>query len=318
MNKLLVGLLIAGSITLVGGGAIMLTTLPSFKEKSSMNFVTNEHIIEESFENINIDVETAKVNIKQAEDGVNKVVCIEKEDCKHTVNVQDNSLCITIEDEREWHQKLFAFEIGQTEVNIYLNSVSYSNLDIKMDTGGLTVDGGFTFSKIDAQNDTGSIVINSNVTGKVKCVCATGSMKLENMTANSVDLQNDTGFITLEKVNVAEGITCENDTGPIKLTDVNCKTLNVSNDTGTIKLTNTIAEQNIIAKNSTGGIKLEKVDANSLNLSCSTGSITGTILTPKIFSCTSSTGKVTVPTSTTGGPCVATTSTGSINLSIAA
>ena len=107
MNKFLVGLLVTGCIALAAGGTIVGISIANGSFVESDKTVTNEHVLEGNFENIYIDVETANITINKATDGVNKVVCTEREDGPHTVKIENNYLNITYTDNLKWYKKMF-------------------------------------------------------------------------------------------------------------------------------------------------------------------------------------------------------------------
>ena len=313
MNKFLTGLLIIGAITIiVGGGLIGVGCATS----NGGAYETNEYKLDEAFEKINIDVETASVEIKASTDGQNKVVCYEKEDRKHTVKVADNKLSITYVNNLPWYKKIFNFSIKGPQITIYLADTKYDTLVGKINTGSYTINAGFTFGSMDLKSDTGSITVNSYSESFIKAETDTGNIKLNNVKAKNLDLESDTGSIDINNSIIEENIEAETDTGHINFESVKCNDVNANDSTGSIKFNNTIVINKITAKTSTGSIKFDKSDANTLSLKASTGSITGTLLSNKIFYCSSDTGRVNVPSSTDGGLCEAETDTGSINLSI--
>ena len=105
-------------------------------------------------------------------------------------------------------------------------------------------------------------------------------------------------------------------TGSVDLTDVNCKTLATKGSTGDICLKNVIADESITIKRNTGDVEFVKCDANEITVKVSTSDVKGSLLSDKVFSAKTSTGKVKVPDSTSGGVCEITTSTGDINIEI--
>ena len=105
-------------------------------------------------------------------------------------------------------------------------------------------------------------------------------------------------------------------TGSIDLTGVSCKALATKGSTGDICLDNVIADESINIKRSTGNVKFVKCDAEEIFVKVSTGDVTGSLLSDKVFSTKTSTGRVSVPNTTTGGVCEITTNTGDINIEI--
>ena len=125
-----------------------------------------------------------------------------------------------------------------------------------------------------------------------------------------------TGDVSAKSVSsdgeVSVGVT----TGDACLTDLTCKNLTSSGSTGNITLKSVRASDSISLKRSTGDVTFDGCDATALTVKTSTGNVRGSLLTEKIFSVKTSTGKVSVPDGTSGGTFDATTSTGDIIIKI--
>ena len=251
-----------------------------FRELGSMRYVTNKHVIEDSFEGVSIDTVTADVEIKPSEDGQCRVVCHEKEKMTHTVAVQNGVLKISLLDERNWldHLKGTLFSFGSTSVTVYLPQREYDEL------------------KVD------------NTTGYVKLA---GEWKL-----NELDLKTTTGDIQVKGVVSKGDVSFRVSTGKITLENAACKNLIANGSTGKVVLKNVIASDTMRLKCSTGDIKLEYCDAGEVSLKTTTGNVTGSFLTPKIIYAKSTTGKVDVPQLTSGGLCEVSVTTGDIYIKI--
>jgi DUF4097 and DUF4098 domain-containing protein YvlB len=93
--------------------------------------------------------------------------------------------------------------------------------------------------------------------------------------------------------------------------------MELSVSTGQLFLESVIVSGDLHAEASTGDIRLDACDAKNLQIQTDTGDVTGTLLSSKIFTAKSDTGKIHVPQTTTGGRCEVTTDTGNIKLEIA-
>lgn len=129
-------------------------------------------------------------------------------------------------------------------------------------------------------------------------------------------ITHSTGDITLENI-TAENIDISLSTGDLILENVQCKNFTSSASTGDIKFKKVISEEKITLTRSTGDIFFEESDAAGLDITTDTGDVTGSLLSEKIFSASTSTGDIAVPDTNSGGECKITTSTGDIQIKIA-
>ena len=102
----------------------------------------------------------------------------------------------------------------------------------------------------------------------------------------------------------------------ITLTNVSGEDLSAKSDTGSLSLTNVTAADSMKLETDAGSISLDRCDAWKLEIESDTGSVTGTLLTEKVFTVKSSTGRIDVPESAFGGECRIKTDTGSITIAI--
>ncbi len=144
----------------------------------------------------------------------------------------------------------------------------------------------------------------------------TGSIHIKDVYSGEFNLSVTTGKVSVDSV------TCDGDvivgvtTGKANITDVECRNVISTGSTGDIVLTNVIASDKISINISTGDVKLEVCDAAEIFIETDTGDITGTLLSEKIFSAKSDTGKVKVPRGVTGGICEIITDTGNIKITV--
>ena len=285
-------LIIAGSVICVWS----LNTINfNFKNLVTEKIETNKHNIIQDFSNIKIDVNTSDINFVLSQTDECMVESTETKNIKHTILVQNDTLLISVEDNRKWYEHIGIFG-GNMSITIYLPKQNYNTLNIESDTSDTNVSKGFNFSTALIETDTGDVEFLASVSGEL-------------------DISTDTGDIEIGNTN-AQNITIETDTGETQLNNVNCDNLNFESSTGDIYLINTIVLQKILVCTDTGDIKFKNSDADNIMVKSSTGDVTGTLLTPKIFITNTDTGDINVPNTTTGGNCQITTSTGDISLKI--
>lgn len=105
-------------IAVIVGGVFL--TIGLVNRSKSGAIITNTHEIDGTFNNLNIDLATAALEIKVAEGDKVRVVCDEKEKVYHSVSIIDNAHTIKVEDVRKWYEKLL-FCLRRMKVTIYLS-----------------------------------------------------------------------------------------------------------------------------------------------------------------------------------------------------
>lgn len=308
--------IIIGSVLLTTAGVLLAVGIANNSKNNKVT--TREVVVEETFNNIDIDFSVTDVELIKASDGKNKIVYSERPKQTHVTEVKDGTLTLRSQDTRKWYEKVFVFNYSKITATIYLADTTYGNIKTDLSTGNVIVPGDFTFENVNLKSSTGDLKFEAKVNNELKVECSTGNTHLKDVTAKSVNLKASTGKETLENVTVTEGLNIAVSTGNIELTGVKSKNLQTTSSTGKTTLTNTVIQEHIQIKASTGDVKFNDSDAQTLKIETSTGDVTGTLLTSKIFYATSSTGKIKVPQSTTGGMCEVKTSTGDIILSIKA
>lgn len=261
----------------------------------TQKFEKNIFEFNEDFENIYVNVETTTVNFVPSDDGVCKVECFEKENMKHSAEVQDGTLTVSIADNRKWYDHI-TINFGTPTVTIYLPKDVYTSLSAKTTTGNIEVPDGLNFETIVITGTTSNVSCYADASTSIELNTTTGDIRLGSLEAGAVKLSATTGTV--------------------KVNDVSCNKLTAKSSTGHIKLENTVANESIILENTTGGIRFNGCDAGEITVRTSTGSVRGTLLSEKIFITDTSTGRINVPKTASGGKCEITTSTGDIDIDI--
>ena len=273
-------ILITAYILTIVGIVLFIASLPfsvsSFNRFRDDEYETNEYVFNESFDNIKIQVKETDITIKPSENGEFRAEINESKKVKHEVSISDETLNITVADNRKWIDRLTLFHRTPT-ITLYLPIAEYEKAEIVLSTGDLNILSGLKFKDMEIELSTGEATLE----------CA---------------VEND--------LNIEVG------TGKIKVKSVNCKNVNLGASTGDITLDGVVAEEKLAVKTSTGDVKLKNCDGEEIKISTSTGDVTGTILTPKTYTCKTPTGKVSVPENEAGGKCEITTGTGDIKIKL--
>ncbi len=310
--------IIAASLVLLGCAlfsGVMATLDWDFTKLATVKYETNTYEINEAFDNISMNTDTADIVFVLSDDGNCRVECHEEENAKHSVTVEDSTLTIELNDDRSVHN-FIGLNFGSPKITVYLPKTEYSSLIINEDTGDVEIPKDFTFNDVDISLSTGDVDFDASASKSIKIKTDTGDICVENNSAGALDLSVSTGKVTVS------GVTCEGDvtvgvsTGKTELADIKCKRVISSGNTGDISLDNVVAAEKFSIERSTGDVRFEKSDAAEIFVETDTGYITGTLLTDKVFMVDTDTGRVKVPKTTSGGKCEITTDTGDIIIDI--
>jgi hypothetical protein len=267
-----------------------------FTKLSTRRYETNTYEIDQPFADIAVDTNTADVTFLVAKDGKCLVECYEKRTAKHTVTVEQDTLCIQVTNTKKWYDYI-GIGFQSPAVKVYLPETAYTSLLVKESTGNVTVPQDFTFEKADLSASTGDITCLAAVSGTVNIKTSTGHITLQNNTVGALDLTLSTGDVTLSQV------VCK-------------ETATVQTSTGNVRLQNTVITKTLSVCTDTGDVTFDGADAAEIQVETDTGNVVGSLLTDKVFITQTDTGKVKVPPSVVGGKCEIHTDTGNIILTI--
>lgn len=286
-----------------------------FTKLSTVRYETNEHEITESFKSISIVTDTADIVFAPSEGERSTVLCYEQEKIKHSVTVNDGALVIGVTDTRKWYEYI-GFDLGTPKITVYIPAGEYGALSVKSGTGDVEIPDAFTFESIDISESTGAVTSSASASEGIKIKTNTGSIRVENVSANTLELSVSTGRVTASGVTCQDDVTVNVSTGDTLLTDVSCRAVISSGSTGDISLKNVVAGERFSIERSTGRVRLEGCDAAEIFIETDTGDVTGTLLSDKMFITETDTGRINVPKTITGGRCEITTDTGDIEIGI--
>ena len=315
-KKTIVGLIVATSLILIGAiifGGVMMALDWDFSKISTVKYETNEYEINDSYKNIKVITDTAKINFVPAEN--TKVVCYEDTKQKYSVSVQGDTLVIELSNSKKWYEHI-GINFGSPKITVYTPAGEYGALTVKGDTSDTEIPKDFKFESIDISQSTGDVKCFSSAIGDIKIKTSTGHITVGNITAGSLDLKVSTGDITATNVECVGDLLVKVSTGKTKLENVKCNDVISTGDTGNITLTNVITDKSIDIERTTGDVKFNGCDASELVIVTDTGDVKGTLLSEKVFIAKTDTGSIKVPETVSGGKCKITTDTGDIKIDI--
>lgn len=296
MNRKTKGWLMMAAILVIVGLIVLAVVLSAanwdISQLDMEAYETHTHVIGEAFSHIAINTKTADIIFSVSADDTCSVVCYEKKNAAHIVEVQQGTLTIRADQKKNWYEYI---EIGfhQPSVTVFLPQAAYASLKIQESTGAIQIPGEFTFDEADIALSTGDVNFAASVRGLAKIQTSTGDIRVVNTSVGNLELTSVTGLV--------------------KVSRVNCGSLLSNGSTGDAVLENVIAAEKISVTRSTGDVRLDNSDAEEIYVKTSTGSVSGALLSEKIFLVKTSTGKISVPDTITGGKCEIITTTGDIH-----
>lgn len=315
----IVWLVVGISLVLVGGlifVSVMMGLGWRFDDMSTVDYETNEHIIEEAFDNISILTETALVKLLPSTDGSCRVVCEEVERAWHRVYVKDGTLSVEIDDTRAWYENI-GIDIGRTSVTVYLPAGAFGSLDVESTTGDITIRKDFSFAKATVESTTGKLEFYATVKDELEAKTTTGDMRIGYISVGDMSISSTTGDIIITSVSCLGDIYADVTSGEMKIENTTAKSIVSRGSTGDLMLKGVRASYGITLERSTGDVMLDEVNASvRLWIKTTTGSVRGTLLDKKIFIIETTTGSVSVPKTSSGATCEITTTTGDIKIEI--
>ena len=313
----IIALIVAIALILTGGIILVLGLSFTGDSTQERKLVQQEVTIGESFDTLEINTADCDVNFAMFSGRDDCMVEIwAHERVRHSVVVEEGALKIKMIDERKWTDYIGIFNVlGRTEsmrMTVYLPVAEYEALQVRTDTGDITVPEEPFFREMTLRSDTGDISC-TGVSGDVlDCMTSTGDITVQGGTPNLTKLHSNTGDL---KVSVVAGneLHLQTDTGEVDGENVNVQMFTCSTDSGDVELEDVLAENYLQIFTNTGDVGIENCDAGQVNIETDTGDVSGHFLTPKWFSAFSDTGSVRVPNTPDGGECRIESNTGSIH-----
>lgn len=296
------------------------------------NYISQTYKIEGEFDSIETELDIADVDILYVEGVENSAVCLEKENIKFEIKVENNTLKIVEKHEFDIHDY---FLYNNIDIKLFLNKDTYKNIKFKNKTGDINILDAITIENLDIDTSTSDVVLSGLKVQSFNISLSTGDIYVENAVANNLKIKVSTGDVKIRNCQVNEDITidlstgdiyienletngkfyAEASTGDIEIKNAKFDSYKSVTSTGDVELENVVTVNDIEIDTTTGSVEFKGIDGKNIYIETSTGSVKGTILTEKIFNVKSNTGFTSYPDQMSGGICKVTTSSGRIILS---
>lgn len=302
-----------GSVMALAGCAAMDFNFRNLNKDKGENKVFE---IKETFDKISINVDTTDVKFTLASEGTAPTITYtEHKKMPYTISVENQTLSISITDERKWYDHIGIF-FDDLTMEICLPSSAYASLTLESDTSDVYMPNGFTFTNASLETDTGDIVWSANVTQSLVLSTDTGDVDVKNCTLGSAQITTSTGDVDVENLNVSGALQITRTTGDAELNSVQCAELSVISSTGDVEMRSVVATQKMYVETSTGDVEFNDIDAPSMQFKTNTGDVEGRLQSGKIFTYATDTGDVRLPANGDNGTCHIQTDTGDIKITV--
>lgn len=335
-----IALIVAGGL-MVGGigiGAAALATSAFNIE----NMTTEEEQMEEtfniseSFKNIRVESDSCNVEYHHATDGKTRVDISVPKGFEYTAGVDNDTLKVTVRDERTWNLMIFSF--SNPKVDVYLPGNEYADFYTEGNSGNAVVENGFLFDTAYVSQTSGNIKFSSDVKGNLDLSAKSGNVNCEDVNASNTRIEATSGNIKVTNLNTSE-LNAKNTSGNIIFNNIKAENVKIDGNSGNTSVEKAQIAKNLTSTRTSGGTKFDDVvvggelnaktssgnihltgcDAAVLELNASSGIISAELLTNKEITAHSSSGIVTLPGDDAGeknGTLHAETSSGNIKIKV--
>ena len=291
-------------VLLVGDGTVRAAAVISGGKDASKeySFASGEVI-----RSLEIESGAAQVKLLPASDGVCRVRFAGNAARNYKVWVNEGTLHV----ERVNRWSLFGFSLKEDSLQIDLPERAYESLWIKSSSGGVDLPRDFRFRVAIVKTSSGGIGCAADVTEEMNLQASSGGISVSGASPASLFVSVSSGGIALSDMQPGS-VELHSSSGGMRVSGVRCSALRAECSSGSIRLSDVIADGSIDLDCSSGSIKLDDCDASELRIECTSGSVSGHLLTPKVWSASSTSGSVRVPADGSGGVCNVHTTSGSI------
>ena len=286
----------------VGAGLILFVIVMTlkrwdFSNLSTIELKTETHTIEEAFQNIELDTESADIFFELSRDGKCSVECSVPEDWEHSVDVAESTLRISLKDTTRWYERI-GINIQSPKITVYLPEKFYNLLTANTDSGDIRVPNDLTFVGIDIKTGSGDVECDALTTGTVRIVTSSGNVSLSDVTAETIDVSSSSGDVTANNthsdsflVSTSSGdqklrnIYCTGDlitdvtSGDVQITDVNCRCLLSKGDSGELSVNSAMVLGMLNIERQSGDVALIKIFVEAVAyITTTSGDVTGSLI----------------------------------------
>lgn len=189
---------VIGVIFCVVGAAIIGGTLIkegfNVEAFSTVELLTEEIAVEESFASVRVRAGTEFVNLTVSEDGKSRVTIQTLENVRHLVKVEGGELIVEMEDNGKWYERI-GFWTRSPGVTIALPGEELDKISVKTNTGDVEIEG-FTCENLQIEVNTGDVALRRvTAKGEWRIKTNTGDLEFEECDAGTAWLETVTGDV---------------------------------------------------------------------------------------------------------------------------
>ena len=272
MKKGTIVAIVVAIVLIIVGGILLAMGLSFAGSVTPESTLTQQEVlIQESFENIQIDTQDCDVTFVPYNGTADAhVVILERENTHHDVWVEDNTLKIKMA-ERDWTDYIGIYRESM-EITVYLPQKQYTSVWVTTDTGEIRTPAPFSAQEILLRSSTGDIYCDSAAGKLLDCMTSTGDIQVRGCVPITMKVQSSTGDVSLYDVQSAE-IHLQNGTGETVAKNVICQMLTCNSSTGDVELQWVTAGEYLQVFTTTGDVEIGNSDAGNINIETETGDI---------------------------------------------
>lgn len=287
-------------------------------EKNDGGIKTAAFTVEDGFTALRVTSDSCSVELLPSESGTASVEYPVADGIEHSVTVKDGVLEVVWQDKRSWDAQIGIY-FGTEDIfriRIYLPESELSAATVQTHSGDIEIGEGWSLGRVSLTSSSGEIDFCSGCTD-FSAVSASGDIEASGISCPEAALESTSGEITLESAEITSRLRMKSTSGDIKLRAVACGEADIRSTSGEIDMEELASSGDVCVETTSGGIDLERCDGARLEMTSSSGDIEGSLLSGKIFSASSSSGKIELPASDpSGGECRIKTASGDISISI--
>ena len=190
--------------------------------------------------------------------------------------------------------------------NDFSADTASGNVSLRRQTGG----------NIHVGTASGSIYVDgADLTGGVKLSAASGSVTAKNVTALALTANTTSGNVSLSGVR-ADRVSADTTSGSVSFSGVRAEHISAETTSGRITMSDAVAADQLNAESTSGNVNLNECDGKKIVIETTSGKIHAELLTPKRFSVSSGSGKVSCPASEGDETCRAKSGSGNIEITV--
>ena len=265
-------LLAAGAILFAGAFA---ASGYDFSVLDLNSYETNTYVVEEPFENVEISLATEDLTVLPADDGVCRVIVVQREGKRHTVAVENGALKIAAEGkgslEIQW-----PFSLRSPSVTVYLPAEECGLWRIESSTGNVSIPGGFSLQSLSVTTSTGDVSCGASVSGTLAVKTSTGNVAFNGADAGEITVATSTGNVSCG-ASVSGALAVKTSTGNVAFNGADAGEMTVATSTGDV--TGTLRSEKVFyVKTSTGTVNVpDTTGGGACRITTSTGDVLLTI-----------------------------------------